>query len=73
MLPSFVLRNWPMGVSPRNALRVFSLMVSPFIEFGGLRGFADIQRQAKLSQGAENGGEFGIGDSGVFKFDQPAT
>ena len=45
-------------------------MVSPFIEFGGLRGFADIQRQAKLSQGAENGGEFGIGDSGVFKFDQ---
>ncbi len=43
-------------------------MVSPFIEFGGLRGFADIQRQAKLSQGAENGGEFGIGDSGVFKF-----
>lgn len=48
-------------------------MVSPFIEFGGLRGFADIQRQAKLSQGAENGGEFGIGDSGVFKFGQPAT
>ena len=31
------------------------------------------KRQAKLSQGAENGGEFGIGDSGVFKFDQPAT